>query len=327
MDQSAEKMKQPGKDVVFSNSTPTYVVISAVTIGTIAALYYFFKCKSCGSSKKKHHKGPVTLENPQVKYPLKLTSKEEVSHDTRRFRFALPSDKHILGLPVGQHIYVSAKIDGKMVVRPYTPVSSDDDQGFVEFVIKVYFRGVHPKFPDGGKMSQHLESLAIGDTLEFRGPNGLIVYEGNGNFSIRTEKKLPPISRHFDEIGLIAGGSGITPMLQLIREIMKHPEDPTKVSLLFANQSETDILLKNELDILANEHPGRFHIWYTVDRAPDSDWSYSVGFINEQMIADHLPVNKVGSAIFMCGPPPMITYACHPSLDKLNFPLENRFVF
>lgn len=37
----------------------------------------------------------------------------------------------------GQHIYLSAKIDGKLVVRPYTPVSSDDDKGFVDLVVKV----------------------------------------------------------------------------------------------------------------------------------------------------------------------------------------------
>lgn len=39
--------------------------------------------------------------------------------------------------PAGQHIYLSAKIDGKLVVRPYTPVSSDDDKGVVDLVIKV----------------------------------------------------------------------------------------------------------------------------------------------------------------------------------------------
>lgn len=49
-----------------------------------------------------------------------------------------------------------------MVVRPYTPISSDDDYGYVEFMIKAYFRNVHPKFPEGGKMSQHLESLSLG---------------------------------------------------------------------------------------------------------------------------------------------------------------------
>lgn len=43
--------------------------------------------------------------------------------------------------PAGQHIYLSARVDGNLVIRPYTPVSSDDDKGFVDLVIKVRCRG------------------------------------------------------------------------------------------------------------------------------------------------------------------------------------------
>ncbi|NXX65227.1 NB5R3 reductase, partial [Spizella passerina] len=164
---------------------------------------------------------------------------QEVSHDTRRFRFALPSMEHVLGLPLGQHIYLSARIDGALVVRPYTPVSSDDDKGFVDLVVKVYFRGVHPKFPDGGKMSQYLDSLKIGDTIDFRGPSGLLVYKGKGKagkFAIRPEKKAEPVTRTVKYVGMIAGGTGITPMLQIIRAIIKDKDDPTICQLLFANQ-------------------------------------------------------------------------------------------
>jgi len=331
MDESASGNMNPSKDHHFSSNTKTYLTIAAVSVATAAVLYVFFKrgsCLSCcGGSKKKKLKGPITLEDPNKKYPLKLINKKEVSHDTRRFRFALPSEKHILGLPVGQHIYVSARIDGKLVIRPYTPVTSDDDQGFLELVIKVYFAGVNPRFPEGGKMSQYMESLKIGDTLDFRGPNGLIVYEGNGTFAIRPEKKLPPIMRHFREIGLIAGGTGITPMLQLINDILKHPEDPTKVSLLFANQTEQDILLREELIELSVKYSDRFKVWFTVDRSPGPDWLYSVGFVTAEMINAHLPGPANDTAIFMCGPPPMITFACMPSLDKLGFPPENRFMF
>lgn len=44
----------------------------------------------------------------------------------------------------------------------------------------MYFKGVHPKFPEGGKMSQHLDSLGIGDTIDVRGPSGKFLYLGKG---------------------------------------------------------------------------------------------------------------------------------------------------
>ena len=51
-------------------------------------------------------------------------------------RFGLP-DGHRLGLPVGQHVNVKARINDKLVIRAYTPISSDDDLGFVDMLIKV----------------------------------------------------------------------------------------------------------------------------------------------------------------------------------------------
>ncbi|XP_053798086.1 NADH-cytochrome b5 reductase 3-like isoform X2 [Vidua chalybeata] len=250
----------------------------------------------------------------------------EVSHDTRRFRFALPSMEHVLGLPLGQHIYLSARIDGALVVRPYTPVSSDDDKGFVDLVVKVYFRGVHPKFPDGGKMSQYLDSLKIGDTIDFRGPSGLLVYKGKGKFDIRPEKKAEPVTKTVKYVGMIAGGTGITPMLQIIRAIIKDKDDPTTCQLLFANQTEKDILLRSELDEIQAQNPGRFKCWYTLDRAPEN-WDYSQGFVNQEMIRDHLPPPQNDVLILMCGPPPMIQYACIPNLDKLGYAKDMRFSF
>jgi cytochrome-b5 reductase len=147
----------------------------------IASGFFAYKMLCCGgsaSSKKKSRK--VALVDPDVKYPFQLVFKEELSHDTRRFRFALPSAEHVLGLPIGKHIYLSARINGDLVVRPYTPTSSDDDKGFFDLVVKIYKAGVHPKFPDGGKMSQHLEAMKTGDVIEVKGPSGRINYKGNG---------------------------------------------------------------------------------------------------------------------------------------------------
>ena len=116
----------------------------AVGVGVVAITAILAKILLDRKKKK------ITLEDPNVKYSLKLVEKQIVSHDTRRFVFALPSPNHILGLPVGQHIYLSAKINGSLVVRPYTPVTSDEDLGHMDLVVKVYFKDVHPKFPDGG---------------------------------------------------------------------------------------------------------------------------------------------------------------------------------
>ncbi|KAM4748213.1 NADH-cytochrome b5 reductase 3 [Rhinophrynus dorsalis] len=267
----------------------------------------------------------ITLESPDIKYPLRLISKEVISHDTRRFRFALPSPDHVLGLPVGQHLYLSARIDGNLVVRPYTPVSSDDNKGYVDLVVKIYLKGIHPKFPEGGKMSQYLEALRINETIDFRGPSGLLTYSGKGSFQIRPDKKSPPVTKHVKRLGMIAGGTGITPMLQLIRAIMKDKEDKTVCYLLFANQTEKDILLRDELEEIRENH-STFKLWYTLDRAPEN-WDYSQGFVNEDMIKSFMPPPEEDVLILMCGPPPMVQYAINPSLDKLGYPQDRRFAY
>ncbi|XP_028853730.1 NADH-cytochrome b5 reductase 1 [Denticeps clupeoides] len=299
-------------------STAVAVSVGVVVLTTAAfALYYL------GRKKKKV---PKTLLDPAVKYPLRLIDKEVISHDTRKFRFALVSPEHVLGLPVGKHVYLSARIDGNLVVRPYTPVSSDDDKGFVDLVVKIYFKNVHPKFPEGGKMSQYLESMQVGDMIDFRGPGGLLEYAGEGRFAVQPDKKTPAEMKAASSLGLIAGGTGITPMLQLVRGVMKNPSDKTKCSLLFANQTEKDILLRDELEEIQARHPDRFKLWFTVDRAPDG-WEYSEGFINADMIQEHLPPPSDDCLVLMCGPPPMIQFACNPNLDKLGYRQSQRFTY
>lgn len=184
---------------------------------------------------------------------------------TDSYRFALPSPTHILGLPIGQHISIGAVLpqpDGttKEIVRSYTPISGDEQPGHFDLLIKSY---------PTGNISRHLASLAAGQTIRVRGPKGAFTY-------------TPNMVRHF---GMIAGGTGITPMLQVVKAIIRGRQtagDRTEVDLIFANVTAQDILLKEDLDALAAEDKG-FRVHYVLDNPPEG-WTGGVGYITADMI-------------------------------------------
>lgn len=177
------------------------------------------------------------------------------------YRFALPRPTDILGLPIGQHISLAATIPGqpKEVVRSYTPISSDENAGYFDLIIKSY---------PTGNISKHMGGLKIGQTMKVKGPKGAMVYTPN---MVRA-------------VGMIAGGTGITPMLQIVRAIIRgRPTgDNTKINLIFANVNPDDILLREDLDSLAKEDPN-FSVYYVLNNPPEG-WNGGVGFVTAEMI-------------------------------------------
>ena len=174
----------------------------------------------------------------------------------------------MLGLPIGQHISIGATItkpDGtsQEVVRSYTPISGDDQPGHFDLLVKSY---------PTGNISKYLAGIHVGQTIRVKGPKGAFVY-------------TPNMVRHF---GMIAGGTGITPMLQVIKAIIKGRAagDKTEVDLIFANVTPQDILLKEDLDTLAKEDPG-FRVHYVLDKPPEG-WTGGVGYVTSDMITVRL---------------------------------------
>lgn len=113
-----------------------------------------------------------------------------------------------------------------------------------------------------------MASLTVGQTIKVRGPKGAMVY-------------TPNMVRHF---GMIAGGTGITPMLQIIRAVIRGRAagDKTEVDLIFANVNPEDILLKDDLDGLAAQDKG-FRVHYVLNNPPEK-WDGGVGFVTPEMI-------------------------------------------
>ncbi|KAG8875154.1 NADH-cytochrome b5 reductase [Tulasnella sp. 331] len=116
------------------------------------------------------------------------------------------------------------------------------------------------------------------------------------------------------------GGTGITPMYQIITHILYSPAstDNTKIHLIYANQAKEDILLKLELDELAARHKGRFDVHYVLER-PGEGWTGGVGYVTKDMIKQKMAGYEEGVKTLMCGPPPMIN-AMKKNLVDLGFP-------
>jgi cytochrome-b5 reductase len=138
-------------------------------------------------------------------------------------------------------------------------------------------------------MSTHLHDMEPEQRLSFKGPI----------------PKYPLKPNQHNHIALIAGGTGITPMYQLCRAIFKNPEDKTKVTLVFGNVSEEDILLKKEFEELENTYPQRFRAFYVLDNPPEK-WQGGKGFITKELLKTVLPEPKTENIkLFVCGPPGM----------------------
>ena len=146
-------------------------------------------------------------------------------------------------------------------------------------------------------MSAHIHSLAPGDALLMKGPIS----------------KFPYVKNDIPELGLVAGGTGITPMLQLITQVLSDPTDKTKLSLVFANESQQDILLKDHLDALAAKHP-QFKVTYLTAKPTPG---LVQGFITKDLLQEKLPAPGKGK-VFVCGPPPMMAAISGPKGPKFT---------
>jgi len=262
---------------------------------------------------------PVAL-NPRKRVPLKLHSKQKLSHDSFILTFSLQTPTTILGLPTGKHVFLSDKVNGKMVMRRYTPCSSDDDVGVVRFVIKSY-PPCPPRFPNGGIFSQHLDKLKVGETIDFKGPIGEFHYLSNGNFTI---DDIPQTATH---LNMISGGTGITPSYQIISSILSDPTDATKINLVFACRNEGDLLLRENIDKWVEDYPDRFKCEYVLSDSSPPNWRYSTGFVNAKLFEKVLHPPSDTTWVLMCGPPIMLEKGCHPALDELGYGKDRRFEF
>ena len=151
-------------------------------------------------------------------------------------------------------------------------------------------------------MSNILDKIKIGESIDIKGPTGDIVYKGHGKFLIEDQE------HEFRTINLIGGGTGSTPHYQLIHKILSLDGDKTKINFIYANSTESDILLRKEFEALAADSAQQFKLTHVLSK-PSDDWQGEKGHVDERIIKSYLAPPDAYTAVFLCGPPPMTAAA------------------
>jgi nitrate reductase (NAD(P)H) len=259
---------------------------------------------------------PVFLD-PRSWTKAVLHAKRSVSWDSRIFTFKLEHKEQEFGLPTGQHVMIRLKdLETKeAVIRSYTPISETTARGYLDVLVKIYFDTKERK---GGRMTKSMDALSIGESIDFKGPIGKFEYLGRGQCSVNG------VERSVKTLYMICGGSGVTPIYQVFRAVMRDSEDNTKCVILDGNRLEEDILCKEELDYFADNNPVKCKLLYTLTKGPEN-WSGLRGRIGGDLLKEHVE-NIDGSMVLICGPE-TLEKAAHATLNEQGWKDDDLLFF
>ncbi len=239
--------------------------------------FSFFK-KSEKPKKEETHSGPKY-------YDLRVKNIIQETKDAISIVFENPASGKINYKP-GQFLTLITSVNGKEVRRAYSLCSSP----FVDQDLAVTVKRV-----EKGLMSNWLpDNLKTGATIKVMEPMGQFTTEYNANNK-----------RH---IILFAGGSGITPMMSIIKSILS--QEPNSIcSLIYCNRDIDSIIFKNELEKLEIGDEGRLHVIHVLDNAP-MNWQGYSGLLNHDMLTklfERIPDWGIANTTYlMCGPEGMM---------------------
>jgi ferredoxin-NADP reductase len=204
------------------------------------------------------------------------------------------------GHVAGQHVDVRLTApDGYSAVRSYSIASAPNSESRVELTVE--------RLPDGEVSPYLTKELAVGDRLDLRGPVG-------GWFVWRTEQSEP--------VQLIGGGSGIVPLMSMIRSLA-WTNNAGPFRLLYSVREPEAVFYGDELKALSN-HDAPLSASYVYTRAAPKGWTRPPGRIDAALIASNTWPSRLGPTCYVCGPTSFVEIAaglltaCGNSPDKIR---------
>jgi len=221
--------------------------------------------------------------------------------DANSIRLEIPAElRERFAFKAGQHLTLRATIDGEEVRRNYSLCTSPGDQDWMVTVKRI----------GGGLFSNWIgDRLKAGDAIDVMPPHG--------SFTTQLDAAR---ARHV--VG-IAGGSGITPVMSLIRTLLRD-EPESRFTLLYGNRDSSSVIFLEALAGLKDKHLGRFEIYHFLDQE-EQDIALFNGMLNRERCAEAIALLVPDAADvsdwFICGPGPMMDAAEGALLDR-NVPRE-----
>lgn len=171
-------------------------------------------------------------------------------------------------------------------------------------------------------MTQALDTIPIGHFVDFKGPVGKFEYLGRGLCSIQGQQ------RKVGRFIMICGGSGITPIFQVLRAVLTDREDPTTCLVIDGNRIEQDILCKADIDNMVIGNDSKCRLLYTLSQ-PEPSWAGLRGRINKELLEREIGSSKSTNGedlVLICGPE-SLEKSVHSILKDLGWKDEDMLFF
>eukprot|EP00535_Pseudo-nitzschia_heimii_P002684 CAMPEP_0197181276 /NCGR_PEP_ID=MMETSP1423-20130617/5614_1 /TAXON_ID=476441 /ORGANISM="Pseudo-nitzschia heimii, Strain UNC1101" /LENGTH=312 /DNA_ID=CAMNT_0042631503 /DNA_START=371 /DNA_END=1309 /DNA_ORIENTATION=+ len=206
------------------------------------------------------------VPSPKVKQFYKLLEKSRLSHDSFLLRYGLPEGRTFLGidpaLPTCIKVnYKPAVEEHKALSKSYSPVSHPNQEGYFDLIVKSY------PYHEGGGVGKYLCDMDVGSSISAQLKGERVMH---GSSAV--------LDRGWKHVGLVAGGTGIAPLLQIARILLEGGGgSKPSVHLLFVNHSREDILGREAIEALAKVHPENFFVTYSFTREGQGECKNDTG--------------------------------------------------
>ncbi|XP_031555005.1 NADH-cytochrome b5 reductase-like [Actinia tenebrosa] len=239
------------------------------------------KCKEITSGAASYSSDSCEIISRSEFKEFELESMKKVAEKCWVYRFMIPGGKR-LGLNVGEHLILRSDMDDPPITRQYTPISPLDACGYFDVLIKIY---------EDGKMSKYVETWQVGDKVKWKGPFGKFIYTPN----------------RYHHICMLAAGTGIAPMIQVLQSILDNDDDETRISLLYTCRTYQEILMKDVLDV-STDH-WNFNVMYVISREDKPGNETRVrygdrihyGRIDKDLLSHEIPAPSNKVFVLICG--------------------------